>query len=431
MVLKLNKRSLYVALCCIGLHNIGFAENPFADVPAGHWAYDSIAKLEQAGVVEGYGDDTFRGDRLMTRFEMAQIVARAMSKGANVDKLVAEFREELDGLGYRIERLEKKQDNVTITGEARLHFAALSGSSTRVAVYNSNRTEKIRTRLTFQGKINDNWDFLSRIENNHDFDTQNIKTVDNQEETFFQNAYLRGRVGGLSVKAGRFDLIRDDDGNIFDNRLDGIMLSYGNKYKISGYYGKPSFTDYSKMPNHMITNTVVDDEGWKKSYGVNLSAKLGKTVSLTTGYDSFIDNENGFDDNHIFDAGVKYHSGKVALGVSGFKSDSDTAKNTNGVVASFKYNNALAKKPHSWDFNATYYKLGDGVNIMHSMNGDANLFTERYKDISGGGFKGYQVGIHYVLAKNMILGLEHYNLKGIDNPNFTAKTFWSELRVFF
>ena len=65
------------------------------------------------------------------------------------------------------------------------------------------------------------------------------------------------------------------------------------------------------------------------------------------------------------------------------------------------------------------------------MNGDANLFTERYKDISGGGFKGFQLGIHYVLAKNMVLGFEHYNLKGISNSDFTAKTFWTEVRVFF
>ena len=64
------------------LSAIVHAENPFSDVPAGHWAYESIAKLSAAGVIEGYGDDTFRGSRLMTRYEMAQIVAKALSKGA-------------------------------------------------------------------------------------------------------------------------------------------------------------------------------------------------------------------------------------------------------------------------------------------------------------------------------------------------------------
>ena len=64
----------------LGVTASAYAANPFSDVPAGHWAYDSISKLAVAGIIEGYGDDTFRGDRLMTRYEMAQIVAKALAK---------------------------------------------------------------------------------------------------------------------------------------------------------------------------------------------------------------------------------------------------------------------------------------------------------------------------------------------------------------
>ena len=75
------KKSLVLAMAmALGVTASAYAANPFSDVPAGHWAYDSISKLAAAGVIEGYGDDTFRGDRLMTRFEMAQIVAKAMAK---------------------------------------------------------------------------------------------------------------------------------------------------------------------------------------------------------------------------------------------------------------------------------------------------------------------------------------------------------------
>ncbi|MGM9519988.1 MAG: S-layer homology domain-containing protein, partial [Phascolarctobacterium sp.] len=98
------------------------AANPFSDVPAGHWAYDSIAKLAAAGVVEGYGDTTFGGDKLMTRYEMAQIVARAMAKGANVDKLAAEFAGELDNLGVRVANLEKKSNNIRFWGQLRARY---------------------------------------------------------------------------------------------------------------------------------------------------------------------------------------------------------------------------------------------------------------------------------------------------------------------
>ena len=52
------------------------AANPFSDVPAGHWAYQSVSKLAAQGVIEGYGDGTYRGDRNITRYEMAQMIAK-------------------------------------------------------------------------------------------------------------------------------------------------------------------------------------------------------------------------------------------------------------------------------------------------------------------------------------------------------------------
>ena len=117
------KKSLVLAMAmALGVTASAYAANPFSDVPAGHWAYDSINKLAAAGVIEGYGDSTFGGDKLMTRYEMAQIVAKAMAKGANVDKLAAEFADELDNLGVRVANLEKKADNVKVTGELRYKY---------------------------------------------------------------------------------------------------------------------------------------------------------------------------------------------------------------------------------------------------------------------------------------------------------------------
>ena len=102
------KKSLVLAMAmALGVTASAYAANPFSDVPAGHWAYDSVNKLAAAGIVDGYGNGTFGGDRLMTRYEMAQIVAKAMAKGANVDRLAAEFADELDSLAYAL-RLWRK-----------------------------------------------------------------------------------------------------------------------------------------------------------------------------------------------------------------------------------------------------------------------------------------------------------------------------------
>ena len=103
------------------------AANPFADVPADHWAYDAVAQLVQDGIINGYGDGTYVGDQNMSRYEMAQIVAKAMAKSdaadnnnkALIDKLAAEFSDELANLGVRVADLEAKTDNVKWQGLVR------------------------------------------------------------------------------------------------------------------------------------------------------------------------------------------------------------------------------------------------------------------------------------------------------------------------
>ena len=72
------KKTLLLAMTiAMGITASAYAANPFSDVPAGHWAYDAVNKLAAEGVVEGYPYGTYGGDRLMTRYEMAQIVAKA------------------------------------------------------------------------------------------------------------------------------------------------------------------------------------------------------------------------------------------------------------------------------------------------------------------------------------------------------------------
>src|SRR5580704_19793634 len=53
---------------------------PFSDVPANHWAYQYIQSLAADGIIDGYPDGTFKGDRPLTRYEMAVVVARAVAK---------------------------------------------------------------------------------------------------------------------------------------------------------------------------------------------------------------------------------------------------------------------------------------------------------------------------------------------------------------
>ena len=142
------------------------AANPFSDVPATHWAYDSIAKLSAAGVVEGYGDTTFGGDKLLTRYEMAQIVARAMAKGAKVDKLAAEFADELDNLGVRVANLEKKSDNIRFWGQLRTRYERWDRSGDK---RDQHDVSGGRTRIWGEGQLNDSWTYNLMLQNEEIF----------------------------------------------------------------------------------------------------------------------------------------------------------------------------------------------------------------------------------------------------------------------
>jgi len=94
------------------------AANPFMDVPMNHWAYDAIGQLAARGVLSGYPDGTYKGNQPMTRYEVASAVARAlavvdMTKASKQDvemlkKLVVEFKDELDALGVKVDKLDSR-----------------------------------------------------------------------------------------------------------------------------------------------------------------------------------------------------------------------------------------------------------------------------------------------------------------------------------
>lgn len=114
----MRSRLLLLAVLCLGTAT--FAAPLFPDIPDAHWARDAMASLSRAGLVEGYPDGTFKGDRAVSRWELAMIVARALQKHesasatfatrAELDelrRLVDALRPELDALGVRVGNLEQ------------------------------------------------------------------------------------------------------------------------------------------------------------------------------------------------------------------------------------------------------------------------------------------------------------------------------------
>ena len=405
------KKSLVLAMAmALGISATAFAANPFSDLPSGHWAYASVAKLAAAGVVDGYPDGTFKGDKLMTRYEMAQIVAKALAKGAigADDKLVSEFADELNNLGVRVAKLEKNADNVKITGQVRYMYADVSGD---LKDYRSS----LRSRIFFTGEINDNWHYQGMLQNQQD-----LSDDDGNGETEFQRANIYGNIGAVKVTAGRFDNTISN-GYTYDDRVDGIKAEFGKNVKVVGEYGKMSNDPYGN-----------DGSSAGKYWRAGVSGKVGNNFDLHADYidakDVYTDWMKG--DDKIWAIGADYNVDKLHIGAEYLKGDNEAVDRAGGSqtgwVASVGYAGAQAAKVNSWGVYANYYNQGASTYIAHTMNGVYNDADSNF----GNGFKGFMVGANYTVAKNMVATVEYYDLKDKEN-DLKAKTLWSQLVITF
>ena len=405
------KKSLVLAMAmALGVTASAYAANPFSDVPAGHWAYDAVNKLAAEGVVDGYPDGTYGGDKLMTRYEMAQIVAKAMAKGANVDKLAAEFADELDSLGVRVANLEKKSDNVKITGQIRASY----GDSDEKGNYG-----KLRTRLFINGQVNEDWTYTARLQNEQEY-------VDNDAEDDDVNlnwAYVSGRVGGVKMDAGRMNF-KPHTGNILDDEFDGVKVSYGKEVKLTGYVGKAESTKE--------TATYESDD---RLYIVDVTGKIGVVDAYASYYN--MDNE---DKQEIYNVGMALPIAKdLKLSAEYMYGDADDSGNldNNGYVAGLAYKGAKASQPGSWGIYANYYDMPALTYLKSTNNTYANGVMDDWRamEFDGpndtrvdgwDGYKGFEVGANVALAKNIVAAVKYYDLEAREGTA-DDQAIWSEV----
>ena len=369
--------------------------NPFTDVPKGHWAYASLAKLEQGNVLQAGKD--FDGNKIITRYDMAQLVGAAL---ANKDKystdvqqnvlpkLSVEFAEELNNLGVRIAKLEAAEDNVNFNGQIRWHYVDNYRSK-----HDSNDDHQLRSRIYINGKVNETWDYHAMLENKQDFHT-------NAEEgkTGFERAYVTGPIGGAKVTAGAFGNLMAE-GNIYDTNFDGIKFEFGDVIKYSLLYGEADIERDNKM--FVATASYKDYD-----------------YDAAVGYHRINYDEGNPADNTIWSAVGNYDFGNYSLGAMYLRaSQKDAHGDQNGYVLTFKHGRVKSWKAGTYEIYTKYYEQPVNTYLAHTMTGLAG-----YMD----GFKGYCIGAQYALAENTILGIEYYDLRDkiTDEKN---KTIWTQV----
>ena len=401
------KKSLVLAMAmALGVTASAYAANPFSDVPAGHWAYDAVNKLAAAGVVDGYPDGTYGGDKLMTRYEMAQIVAKAMAKGANVDKLAAEFADELDSLGVRVANLEKKSDNVKITGQFRASYKDVSGDV-------DGDTAALRTRLWVNGQVNEDWTYTGMFEN-----TQTITDEKGNDDVELKRAYLEGRLGGLDVTAGRWNEVTFT-GNVLDTNIDGVKVSYGDKVKVFGMAAKGASGDnvgYLKLSeDRLYIAGVTADMGAVDAYAAYFETDSSKVV----GGDNM--------DKEIWNVGFNYNFAPDFTLAAEYMRGNEDYYNTDkdGWWADLAWKGASADEPGSYGLHVGYFDQSANAYLTPTTDGfyaDTLIFEQ--------GYKGWNVGASYAVAKNIVAVVNYYDFEAKESGE-DAETIFSELYFTF
>ncbi|MBP3690959.1 MAG: S-layer homology domain-containing protein [Schwartzia sp.] len=234
------------------------AANPFEDVPADHWAYDAVAQLASDGVVEGYGDGSYRGDQEITRYEMAQMVARAMTKNLSaadktlVDKLAAEFAGELKSLGVRVAALEKKADNMKLRGIVRYRYIHRTNGAAPIApaapgapgTDDRINVNQVLLRIEPTMRINEHWTGRARL-NYGGWD--NMDTAQNENTVMVDRIYAQGDYKNLSICLGKLPYrSKADYGMVTDGSFAGGSLIVGKKVKVALNLGR--FNDSVNAP---------------------------------------------------------------------------------------------------------------------------------------------------------------------------------------
>ena len=412
-----------------------FAANPFSDVTPQDWAYQAVAQLASQGIVNGYPDGTFKGQHNITRYEMAQMVAKALVRQDRVDveqnaiinRLANEFSAELNNLGVRVATLENKVGNFKFTGDARIRYqgshtvenayvndiefgeadaADVDANDEPLAVGEENvqgvtsKRSKIdyRARVQFEATVNDNTKAVIRLATgDKEFGAAGNPT------TTLDRIYVQHNFGKYATASvGRQDILIGS-GLTYDSAFEGAKATVGkDKLNATVAHGYMVGGDFENLSREDRYQTTV----------YQLNTKLGKYVDAKGYYVQ----DHGQNSENYFGGAVDTHFGphnKVWVGGEFAKLESFD-KEGEAWTAGVGYGAYDIAKAGSWNVKAQYFHNGEVSPVT--------VPSSKLPKASTDDFKGWLGTVNYTVAKNV--GLTAYaqlrgkHLDGYELPDY-------------
>ena len=384
-----------------------FAANPFVDVPSDSWAYKSVVELADAGIIQGVDGQYFQGNRNITRYEAAEMVAKAMAhmdkasveQRALINKLADEYADELNNLGVRVSALENRVGNVKLTGDARVRYIHQDSDDKGNGEVKNDDSWTYRVRVRANAQVNDRTKVVYGVS------TDNVSFADNstasnsdKNNIFTDRAYVDYNFGGNNwdLMVGRYEYDMGGGrayGFLYGDTFDGAQLKYGNdkfaatagygKFKegiIGGKAGMASKTAYGELEGFfgggrvagsavgVYYNNIMpqDDADNTDVWGAYGSLNLGKWNAFAN-YENYKDAIDGKDDAEVW-------------------------------IGKLTYNKANFATPKSWDAWVEYLNADNAF-----ADGDGNFVGSTLSWRNGNllnNVKSWGAGIDYTFAKN-------------------------------
>ena len=438
------KKSLTAALTTalvVGAASTTFAAaNPFSDVPMDHWAYDAVAQLADDGIIEGYGDGSYRGENEITRYEMAQMVAKAMAKEdqvnarqkAMIDRLAAEFSEELNNLGVRVANLESRIDNVKWTGELQYTYERQKAEDAADA----DTTNKLVFRLEPEATVNAHWKVKARLDATWDAkeDKGDSGTVE------LKRAYVEGNYGTTVIRAGKMPVLTEQ-GMAIDDDLTGASVTFGEGTNFTGtlFAGRWDLEDAEGVKDsvkdarrnmwfHPRASATADVQmvnlNWMPSERFNVAAeyvRIHQEAVLNTAFEMH-------DASNIWGVGATWKPVDTVYLTGGYwKNTSDEGRallaGKDGMRAyniELGYKGAEPENARTFGLYAAYRYVGGAVAFAPTFDGA--LWNT----------KGWEIGGQYTFAKNVVGSMVYFNGKDLSKTDKDGvNKFFARLEYFF
>ena len=392
--MKKQFAAIFAATAVLGV-TTAFAANPFSDVTPDSWAYQAVSQLAAAGIVNGYPDGTFKGQNDITRYEMAQMVAKAMAnqdranaeQQAMINRLADEFSNELNNLGVRVARLEDRVGNVKVTGDARLRYKDAEHEKSKFDA---------RARVQFNARVNDRTDAVVRLTSGN-FELGD-STTGGKADAQIDRAYVNHKFGErVSLKAGRFNQVIGG-GLAFDGTFDGAQLNVGNdKIMAQAAYGYMVSGDAAGLTKEENVTDLI----------VNVNGKVGKHAMVGGFYDR-INQDDDVRNVYGFNADANFD--KIWIGGEWLKASS--LEESQAWTAGVGYGNYDIKKQGTWGVKGQYFNAKENAPIIDTT----------YNHIYTTDAKGWMATVDYALQNNVGLtanyGFDWKDQNGNDKADF-------------